>query len=64
MVRHGRRVLQRAAVLEVGRDPGGPETVVAEENTVGGEPTGPDRRPALGLDCYSVRRAGQVAEKP
>ena len=30
MVRHGRGLFERAAVLEIGRDPGCPETVIAK----------------------------------
>ena len=30
MVGHGSRILERAAILEVGRNPGGPEAVVAD----------------------------------
>ena len=46
-VRHGRRLLQGATVLEVGRDPGRPKRVIPD-------PGGNSSRPAYGHPCRAA----------
>lgn len=50
MVRHGGGLFQRAAVLEIGRDAGRPEAVVAGfRGNAGGSEAPPDHRVGVGL---------------
>lgn len=50
MVGHGRRLFQRAAVLEIGGDPRGPDAVIADRRLdPGRRRPAPDHRIGIGL---------------
>jgi hypothetical protein len=59
VVRHGGRVLERAAVLQVGGDPGRPEAVVADPRADAG-----GKRPSLHHGVGIGLRQGSAAELP
>jgi hypothetical protein len=54
MVRHRGGLFERAAVLQIGRDPGRPEAVIAELGSDAG------RRPTPADHCIGVRRRDRI----